>query len=560
MKNDKNLQNLRNKNTLVTSSILEVITENISMTIGIFLVVLVAVAISLIPPQILKIIIDSHFLKKDFNGVLLLTVFYVSIQFLIGFFDFVKGYLLIIFGQKIVYELRAKLFSKLDRLKVSYFTKTPAAVITSRITTDVESINELFTNGLAGMCIDCLKIIGIIISISIFSFKLTIIAFIIIPIVFLITRHFQKGMLSSQVKNLEQLSKVNNHIAETMKNIQMIKVFHREGYLQGKYADRLRDNYITKERVNFYDSCYAPIIQTIKAITIATIVILASGRLNLLGLTIGMVAASIELMTNLLLPIESLGMEIQNIQQGISGIKRVNDFYREEEEEEKDQSLTAAKIIGVNGIKNIQFNHVSFYYVEDQPVISNLNLVIEGNSNVVFVGRTGIGKTTLFNLILGLLKPTSGQILINNYDTSRIPNHEKRKIFGYVEQNFSFVQGDVYQQITLGCKEITNSQVEEACKFVGIDEYISQMQNGYSTIITNGNEFSWGQRQLLAIARAIVFKPEILLLDEITANLDSATEEKVVAVLKKASERRTILSISHRMATILESERIINLE
>lgn len=319
-------------------------------------------------------------------------------------------------------------------------------------------------------------------------------------------------------------------------------------------------HYLTKERVNFYDSCYAPIIQTIKAIAIAVIVLCASDQFNYLGITVGMVAASIELMTNLLLPIESLGMEIQNIQQGMSGIRRVNEFDQLEEEEPKDATLTAEKVIGPNGIQQIEFDHVTFAYKEDQNVICNLNLEIEGKSNVVFVGRTGIGKTTLFNLVLGILKPTNGKIRINQTDVNKIPNSEKRKIFGYVEQNFTFVQGNIYQQISLGSNEITNQQVEEACKFVGIHEYIEQLEEGYETVVTNGTEFSWGQRQLLAIARAIVLNPEILLLDEITANLDSATEEKLIAVLKKASEKRTILSISHRMATILESERIFNLE
>lgn len=548
------------KKNLIKNCILKTVKENKGITLLLLAVILTVVALSLLPPQFMRIMIDQYLIPKRISGIPMIAGIYLLVLVLIGLADFLKGCLLTIFGQKMILSIRKTMVFKLERINAAYFSRNPTGFITSRFTTDVENIDSLFSDGIISMIIDCLKIVGIVLSIFIFSLPLGLFTLCLVPVLFFMTRFFQKKMLTAQIENLEQLGNVNNHISESIKNVTMIKLFSKEDYMECLYCMRLRDNFATKQKVNFYDSCYAPIVQTIRAVTIVLLVLLSASQLNLLGISIGMVAASIELMTNLLNPIESLGMELQNIQKGISGVRRINDFYNEAEDTAKDETLTAEGLLKGGKISDIAFEHLSFSYDQNQPVIKDFSIHIEGNSNVTFTGRTGIGKTTLFNLIMGLLQPTGGRILIGGIDAHLIPNQEKRKIFGYVEQNFQFITGSVAEQISLGDSAITQSQIEAACSFVGLHEYILNMENSYRTIVRNEKEFSWGQRQLLAIARAIVSNPAILLLDEITANLDSVTEEKVVTVLKQAGQGRTILSISHRMASILNCDKVIQMD
>ena len=211
------------------------------------------------------------------------------------------------------------------------------------------------------------------------------------------------------------------------------------------------------------------------------------------------------------------------------------------------------------GNLNIKFENVNFHYEKNKDILNDINLDIKYKESITFAGRTGAGKTTLFKLILGLLEPTNGRITLSGVKISEIPNYEKRKIFGYVEQSFSFIEGSVSDQISLKDEKIRNEEIVNAMKFVGLHDYILTLEKGYDTL-ASPNLFSQGQRQLLSIARAIVTSPPIMLLDEITANLDSETEEKIIKVLRNASSERTVLSISHRLSSILTSDRIIKLE
>jgi ATP-binding cassette subfamily B protein len=330
--------------------------------------------------------------------------------------------------------------------------------------------------------------------------------------------------------------------------------------MEENYKQYLLDNYKTIEKVNFYDSIYSPLIQLTRAVVIAFIVVLSSKQLNFLGISLGMVAASIELISNLFTPIENLGMELQDIQQAVSGIRRVNDFFSESEDDTKQHKLKAQNIISNREAVKLSFNDITFQYEEGINVLQNIDLSLKPNEKVTFVGRTGVGKTTLFKLIMGLLKPTKGSITINGVDVYDIPNSEKRKIFGYVDQSFHIIKGTVADQISLQDESITRKQIERAIDFVGLTEYVEAMEKGLDTEVVRDNLFSQGQKQLLAIARAVVTNPPILLLDEITANLDSITEEKIVSVLEKTSKSHTILSISHRLSSMIASDTVVILE
>lgn len=543
-------------NSKVVKLIINVFKNHKSLTCLLLFVIIGSISFSLATPQVLKYIIDDYLIVKG-KSLLLPALLYFSTIVFLGIFNFGKEGIITVFGQKIIRKIKEEMMIKLTRIPIGYLATNESGSIVSRFSNDVEAVGSLFTNGIVSMIVDTFKIVGIVISIWLFSYKLGILVLFIIPVVYFLTRAFQRKMLKAQRLYRVLTAKVNNHIPESINNIQMIKSFAKEEYMEERYVNYLDESYEAMNKINFYDSIFSPIILILRAVVVALVVILSSDQLSFLGLSIGSVAAAIELINNIFSPIENLGMELQNIQQSIAGIYRIDEFLNEEEETEKDHNLTYEKIVNDN--LNIELKNVDFSYIKGEHILESISLNIKHKESVTFAGRTGAGKTTLFKLILGLLEPSSGSVTLSNVKVSEIPNHEKRKIFGYVEQSFSFIKGSVAEQISLKDENISKEDIENAMKFVGLHDYIITLEKGYDTF-ASPHLFSQGQMQLLSIARAIVTSPPIMLLDEITANLDSETEEKIISVLKSASSERTLLSISHRLSSILTCDRIIKLE
>ena len=548
------------KNKLVTRTFRKVIRENIGLDILLVLAIIGVTLGSLIPPQILKTIIDSNLVPQSQVGLLNSAILYLTVLLVIGLSDFLKEAILTVAGQKITTEIRLAMMEKMGRIDARFFSRNETGTVVSRFTNDVDAVQTIFTSGIVGMFIDLLKMIGIVVSIWQFSPRLGVAALVLLPVLFVLTRVFQKKMLSAQMQSRVLIGSINNHIAESVRNIQMIKSFSRENYMEKRYEKYLTSNYGTVEEINFVNSIYPPLIQMIRSIVIAGIILFSAGKIQLSGLSLGMVAASIELMSNLFVPVETLGMELQNVQESMAGIRRVNEFYENDEEDPKDTALTASDVIPDPAGVVLSFEDVSFAYDENTKVLENITLTIRPQESVTFIGRTGVGKTTLFRLVMGLIRPTGGRIAINGVDVADIPHSEKRRIFGYVEQEFHMIEGTVADQIGLKDPSVSRGQIESAVDMVGLSEYIASLENGIDTDISRGGAFSQGQKQLLAIARAVAANPPVLLLDEMTANLDSITEEKIVAALRKVSQNHTILSISHRLSSMIASDTIVILE
>lgn len=538
--------------------ILNVIWKNLFLTICLLFIVVAVVLFSLLPPRILKLIIDDYLTNSVSKGLLKIAIFYLASYLFIGIFDFLKGILLTTFGQRIIRALRLEMGKKMTHLQASYFTKTPSGTIASHFMNDVDNVDSLFSDGVISMIIDCFKIVGILISIWLFNSRLGILVLCLLPFIYGITVFFRKRMLISQMNNLTEVGRVNNHIAESIRNILMIKVFHKEAYMENTYSKVLSDNYSTMNKVNFYDAAYSPIIQIVTALTTALILLLVSSGNTVFGITIGTLTATINLITNLFSPIDSLGMELQSIQKGLSGIKSIDTFLTQPEEE-KVAFFGGNSIPALPSGITLSFENLSFSYTENEPILTDISFTIKPGEIVSLIGRTGAGKSTLFKLITGLLPPSGGQITLNGVNVYHIPAAYKRKIFGYVEQQFHFILGDIYAQISLFDETITKDMIENTMRFVGLHEYVMGLNNGYHTI-ADESTFSQGQKQLLSLARALVTNPPVLLLDEITSNLDSQTEEMVLSILKKSGKDKTILSISHRSSSLHGSDEVLLLE
>jgi ABC-type multidrug transport system fused ATPase/permease subunit len=520
------------------------------------LVIVLAVVTALFPPLVLERVVND--LTAGRGVALSLALSYLGLIALSGLLESGQNVMITVFGQKVTHGLRSALCAKLRRLPAAYFTSHEAGKIASRFVNDVDTVDSLFTDGIVSMFADGCKVVSILIVIFYKSMGLGFLMLLVTPLLFAMTRLFQKRMLKAQLENRVAVSKVNNHVPETIRNIRMIHVLLREKYMEQRYDDYIGESYRATDKSNLYDSIYSPIVIFVSSCVIAVMMVCASmggGIREFFGISVGTAVAVIAYVGQVFAPLESLGMEIQNIQSAVAGVKRIDEFLAEPEREMPDDS-NAGK--SSDAVPIVRFDHVRFGYGEDSDVLQNLSFTVSKGEAVTFVGRTGAGKSTVFRLLLGLYRPLEGRVLIKGSGASGIPDEKKRRLIGYVEQSFHLVEGTVAEQISLFDPAVARKQVENAAKLVGLHESILALPDGYDTPASEA-AFSQGQFQLLSIARAIAASPEILLLDEITANLDSDTEQRVLDALERAAKGRTVLSISHRLQEHVNGQRIIRI-
>ena len=363
-----------------------------------------------------------------------------------------------------------------------------------------------------------------------------------LPLFAVFTRHVQKRMLAAQLDHRRAVAAVSGQVPETLHNIRTIRTLGLETYMERRYDRCIGDSYAAMERTNFYDAVYSPVVLVLNAVVVGIVMFLsASGNatiLTLFGMSVGTSVAVINYISRIFAPIESLGMEIQTIQSAMAGVKRIDAFLNQPE-----RAIPAAREKAARG--DVVFSHVTFGYGE-KHVLNDFSMTVKQGEQVTLIGRTGAGKSTVFKLLLGLYQPESGAVTIGGVNVSDITDQERRTCIGCVEQNFSRVPGTVLEQITLGDPQITEEMAKKAARLVGMDAAIQTLPDGYDTVCTDGM-FSQGEWQLLSIARAAAADPAVLLLDEITANLDAETEARVLEALRRASAGRTVLSVSHRV-------------
>ena len=510
------------------------------LTIGALLCVTASVLASLIPPLLLARIVDR------LTGGLPLTVTAILLYFgsllLEGMLSSAQETFLILFGQKMTHALRSEMSQKLTRLPAGTLVSQNPGEVAARFSGDVDTVEALFTSGILSMVADACRILSILAVIAVKNPGLALVLLVVLPLFAVFTRHVQKRMLAAQLENRRAVAAVSGQVPETLHNIRTIRLLGLEHYREDRYDRQIGESYAAVEKTNFYDAIYSPVVLLLDAAVIGIVMLLsASGKaevLALFGMSVGTSVAVISYISRIFTPIESLGMEIQTIQSAMAGMKRIDAFLSQPERAIPPKQKTPPR-------GNVVLSHVTFGYGE-KPVLSDFSMTVKEGEQVTLVGRTGAGKSTVFRLLLGLYQPKAGEITIGDVKVSDITDRERRTCIGCVEQHFSRVPGTVLEQITLGDPTITEEMAQKAAKLAGMDDTIRSLPEGYATVCTDGM-FSQGEWQLLSIARAAAADPMVLLLDEITANLDAETEARVLKALRRASEGRTVLSISHRI-------------
>lgn len=510
------------------------------LTVGTVLCVAASVAASLLPPLLLARVIDrlTAGLPLPFLAVLL----YFGSLALEGVLTSAQESLLVLFGQRMTHALRSEMSRKLSRLPAGTLAEQNPGEVAARFSGDVDTVEALFTSGIISMAADACRIISIMGVIAVKNTGLALILLLVLPLFAVFTRHVQKRMLAAQLDNRRAVAAVSGQVPETLHNIRTIRALGLEDYMERRYDRCIGDSYAAMERTNFYDAVYSPVVLLLNAAVVGIVMLLsASGNaqlLTLFGMSVGTSVAVINYISRIFAPIESLGMEIQTIQSAMAGVRRIDAFL-----DQPERTIPPARREAARG--DVEFAHVTFGYGE-RHVLKDFSMTVKQGEQVTLVGRTGAGKSTVFKLLLGLYQPEAGTVTIGGVKVGDITDRERRTCIGCVEQHFSRVPGTVLEQITLGDPQITGEMARAAAALAGIDAAIRALPEGYDTVCTEGL-FSQGEWQLLSIARAAAADPAVLLLDEITANLDAETEAHVLAALRRASAGRTVLSVSHRV-------------
>ncbi len=531
------------RNNVVIKATKETVSCHGKLTILLFFTIVGSITAGLIPPLVLERIINNLTQKSDIS--LMAIIIYFVILSLSGILDAGKESLITVFGQKVTYQIRHIMCKKLNSLPADYFTREDTGTTVSRFVGDVDTIEKLFTSGIISMIADACSILSILAIIFVKSLGLGILMILVLPFLYILTRSFQKKMLSAQLDNRQAVGRANNHIPDTIHSIQTLHNLNKEEYMENRYDTYIQEGFCAVNRSNFYDSIYSPIIITVSTLLVAIMMILSAqsgGLMAFFGMSVGTSVAIISYVGKIFAPLESIGMEIQNIQSATAGVRRINEFLNEPEKEYVAQ-MNDKKSDNAPAIK---LQNLHFGYEADKEILQGLTLTVNSGEHVTLIGRTGAGKSTVFKLLLGLYEPCEGTVEIYGQNASSIKESERRSIFGYVEQAFHSVPGSVLEQITLGDQNISKEQAITALKTVNLWNTVKEFSSGLDTVYQE-SLFSKGQIQLLSIARAIVSNPQILLLDEITANLDSDTEQRILEALQAASCNRTMLSISHRL-------------
>ena len=510
------------------------------LTVGTVLCVAASVAVSLLPPLLLARVIDrlTAGLPLSFLAVLL----YFGSLALEGVLTSAQESLLVLFGQRMTHALRSEMSRKLSRLPAGTLAEQNPGEVAARFSGDVDTVEALFTSGIISMAADACRIVSIMGVIAVKNTGLALILLLVLPLFAVFTRHVQKRMLAAQLDNRRAVAAVSGQVPETLHNIRTIRALGLEDYMEHRYDRCIGDGYAAMERTNFYDAVYSPVVLLLNAAVVGIVMLLsASGNaqlLTLFGMSVGTSVAVINYISRIFAPIESLGMEIQTIQSAMAGVRRIDAFL-----DQPERTIPPARREAARG--DVEFAHVTFGYGE-RHVLKDFSMTVKQEEQVTLVGRTGAGKSTVFKLLLGLYQPEAGTVTIGGVNVGDITDRERRTCIGCVEQHFSRVPGTVLEQITLGDPQITGEMARAAAALAGIDAAIRALPEGYDTVCTEGI-FSQGEWQLLSIARAAAADPAVLLLDEITANLDAETEARVLAALRRASAGRTVLSVSHRV-------------
>jgi len=527
--------------------------------------VLAGAALEVLPPLIVRQVVDEHLAVGQAGGLLRLGLIYLLIVAGQQGLGAASAYATAVAAQRALRDLRLRLFAHLQRLPVGYFDTTPLGDTISRCTADIDTIDRLFSSGIANLVADLARLLTITLAMLLLSPTLTLLAALAVPPLLWCTRWFQRRVLAAERAQRRAVGELNTALAETLGGAEVIHAFGREHYFVQRFRGALQatlDAYLEATR---YAAIYTPLMVLLASVIVALLLWAGSeAALAGWGLSIGTLTAFVLLFRRFFTPITNLGEEWQTVQGALSGAERVFQVLAlpaAERAAADEASAPAAR--GVTPL--IELTDVSFSYQARVPVLRGVSLLVQAGEHVALVGRTGAGKSTVMHLAGGLCAPGSGRVRVAAMDPCAMTDAQRRERLGVVPQTLQLFGGSVLENLTMGDSSVTRAAVEAAAKATGAHRVIQSLPQGYDTPLRagdGGTSLSAGQRQVLALTRALVHQPCVLLLDEATAAIDHASDAAFRAALRRDAHntQRAVLIVAHRLATACEADRVLVLD
>lgn len=521
--------------------------------------VLAGALFELVPPVLIRRIVDDHLTAGNSEGLLLLALLYLGASALGQGLTFVYGYLAAAVAQRILSSLRVRLFGHLQRLPASYFDRTPLGDVISRCTADIETLDMVFTSGVATLVANLFRLVTIAAAMIVLSPVLSLAAALVVPPLVIITRFFQVRIRDAERANRQAVGLMNTHLQETLRGVEVIQAFDRETSFVARFRQVLRRVLLAYNRSALYSSFYPPVTALMSSAAIAFLLWAGTREaFGTLAISIGTLTAFALLLQRFFTPVTALGDEWQTVQSALSGAERIFDVLCLPAEEQAAASLRTSTGDG------IVCENVVFGYRPGEPVLQGVSLHVAPGEHVALVGRTGAGKTSIVHLLAGLYEPWSGAVRVAGQHPRSLSDEERRRVLGVVPQASQLFSGTVFENLTLKDASASEAAVVEAARISGADSFIHTLPDGYQTLLRGsgrgkGVQLSAGQEQLLALTRALVWRPAVLLLDEATSAVDGATEAAMRDAIQQSvlPNGTAVLTVAHRLATAREADRVI---
>ena len=513
---------------------------------------------SILNQYLLKIAVDTYITPKDYEGLILVISLMFGVLIFQVTFQFLFVFLANILGQKVVYDIRIKLFSRIIKFKMSYYDKSSVGRLVTRAVNDMETIASIFSQGLFMIVADLILMFSVLAVMIFLSLKLSLIIFAILPFILIATRLFQRAMKVAFNDVRNEVANLNSFVQERISGIKEIQIFNREKIENEKFIKINEKHKNAWLKTVWYNSIFFPIAEISTSITIGLLVWYGGGPVGLgqSSITLGTIFLFIQLSQMLYRPLRQIADKFNTLQMGMVAANRVFKIL-DNSEFIKDEGKLKPNIID----GNVSFKKIEFSYNSKNQVFKDFNLNIKAGEKVAIVGSTGSGKTTIVNLLLRFYELDKGEILIDGKNIKEMSIDLLRSNISLVSQNIFLFADSIYNNIVLYNKKISINKVVEAAKKIGIHNFITKLPNSYNyNVKERGIMLSEGQKQLISFLRAYVNEPSILILDEATSSIDSKTEKLIQYATSKIIENKTSIIIAHRLSTILNSDKIILLD
>jgi len=529
------------------------------------LFVLAAASFELAPPFIVRVIVDDHLVIGRSTGLLLLAVLYLAASGAVQAMTFLYNYLAATIAQGVLSDLRVRLFAHFQRMSINRLDRMEVGDIVSRCTADVETLDVVFSSGIAVLIANLVRLLTLTIGMLVLSPALTLVAALVAPPLVIALRFLQVRVRQAERATRIAVAALTTRLQESLRGLEVVRAFGREPEAVDGFRQVLGSALGASNLATRYSALYTPVTAILAALAVAALLWVGTREtFAAFGISLGTLTAFLILLQRAFQPITALGEEWQTVQAAMAGAERV---FSTLALDTTDGAPAAALPAKEDGRPPIRLDDVVFGYADGPAVLHGISLTVNPGEHVALVGRTGAGKTSALQLLAGLYTPRAGTVRIAGRDPARLAESERRKLLGVVPQMVQLFSGTVFENLTLGESAVPEAAVREAARIAGADAFVRSLPMGYATVLSGqsggrGTQISAGQQQLLALARALVHRPAVLLLDEATAAIDSVSDATFRAALRESVLTRgcAVVTIAHRLSTAIEADRVVVVE